>query len=164
MHWCAPSITFQRESQGLLKAFGQGQHRLGICHVLAVVVGGSNGLPLNLGQIVAAFDLLCRFLACRGRRSCEGHEGVVVVARQAMVKALVIGSLSVVCLQWTAVIIAEIAIVNHSVVCINRALQGWLLLVCRILRAVGPRVLCRFVREEVDRARYLTIALGLFIA
>jgi hypothetical protein len=100
----------------------QGLDRLGIHHVLAAIIGGINCLPLILAQLVAVSYLLCRFLVQRGRRSFEGHKGVVVVSRQAMVKALVVCSLCVVRLYQTAVVIAKIAIVNCSVVCIDRAL------------------------------------------
>jgi hypothetical protein len=44
-------MAFQRESQGLFEAFGQGQERLSVCHVLAVVSRGRNGLPLILGWL-----------------------------------------------------------------------------------------------------------------
>jgi hypothetical protein len=147
------------------EVFDWGQYRLGICHVLAIVGVGSYGLPPILGQLVVAFNLLCRFLACRGRRSFQCHEGVIVVAGGGTVKASVVGSLRrVVQLHWTVVIIAEIAIVDHCVVCINRILWGQLLLVGRVLGTVGPWVLCWFVREGVDGAGYLAVALGLFIA
>ncbi len=62
------------------------------------------------------------------------------------------------------VVIAEVAIVDCHVVCIDRALQGLLLLVGRVLRAVGLQVLCRFVWEGMGGAWYLAVALGLFIA
>ncbi len=81
-----------------------------------------------------------------------------------MVEALVIISPSVVQLHQTVVVIAEITIVDSSVMCADRALRGLLPLVGRVLGAVGPRVLCRFVREGMDGARYFAIALGLLIA
>ncbi len=93
------------------------------------IVGGSNGLPLLLGQLIAAFDFLCRFLACRRRRSQEGDKGIIVVTGQGTVEASVVGSLCVVLLHQTAVVGAELAIINHSMVCVHCALQGWLLLV-----------------------------------
>ncbi len=138
---------------------------VGVCHVLAIVVGGSpNGLPFLLGWLVSAYNFLCCFLARSRRTSQEGNKGIVEGAEQAMVKALVVGSLCAVQLHCTAVIVAEVAIVNCGVVCIHCALQGRLLLVCWFLRAVGPRVLCRFIREGMERAWYLAIAPGLFIA
>ncbi len=124
VHWCVPSIAFWRESQGLFEAFGQGRDRLGVHYVLAVIGGGSNDLPLILGWLIVASDLLCRFLARRGGRSFKGYEGVIVVPRWAIVEALDVGSLRVVQLHWTAVVIDEVAIVNHSMVCIDCALQG----------------------------------------
>jgi hypothetical protein len=158
-------LLCQRESEGLFEAFGQGQGRLGVRHVFVIVIGGSNGCPLILGRLVVTFDLLCHSLAQRRRRrSFEGYKGIIVVAGRATVEDLVVGSLRVVQLHWTAVVAAEIAIINCSMVCINSALWGRLLLVGRVLRAVGPRVLCQFVREGVDRAQHLAIALGLFIA
>ncbi len=75
-----------------------------------------------------------------------------------------IGSFRVVQLHQTAVVIAMIAIVDCSMVCIDHALRGLLLLVGQILGAVGPQVLRRFVREGVDGARHLAVALGLFKA
>jgi hypothetical protein len=48
--------------------------------------------------------------------------------------------------------------------CADRALLCLLPLVGRVLRAVGPRVLCRFVREGMDVARYLAVALGPLMA
>jgi hypothetical protein len=102
---------------------------------------------------------------CRRRRSFKGHEGIiVVVAELAMVKALVVNSLSVVQLHRTAVIIAEMTIVNDSMVCADRTSWGLLPLVSQVLGAVGPQMLHRFVREGKDGARYLAIALGLLIA
>ncbi len=81
-----------------------------------------------------------------------------------MVKALVVGSLRVVQLHQTAVVVAEIVIINCGVVCIHHASRGQLLLVGQALGAVGPRVLCCFVQEGVDGARHLAVALGLFTA
>jgi hypothetical protein len=81
-----------------------------------------------------------------------------------MVKALVINTPHVVQLHRTAVVIAEVAIVNGSVMCTDCDLRGLLPLVGRVLRAVGPRVLCRFIQEGIDGARYLAIAPGLLMA
>ncbi len=67
-------------------------------------------------------------------------------------------------LHWTAVVTAEIAIVDCGVVCIDCALWGQLFLVGQIFGVVGPQVLCRFVQEGVYGARYLVVALGFFIA
>ncbi len=81
-----------------------------------------------------------------------------------MVKVLVVSSLHAVRLHYTAVVVAEVAIIDCGVVCVQRALQGPLLLVGRVLGAVGPRVLRQFVWEGVDRAQHLAITPGLFIA
>ena len=80
------------------------------------------------------------------------------------VKDLVVNSLSVVRLHRTLVVIAEITIVNGSMMCTDRASWGLLPLIGRVLGAVGPRVLCWYVREGMDGARYLAIALRLLIA
>ncbi len=48
--------------------------------------------------------------------------------------------------------------------CTDRALQGLPPLVGRVLGAVSPGVLHRFVWEGMDGARYLAVALGLLIA
>ncbi len=77
---------------------------------------------------------------------------------------MVVGSLHVIRLHHTAVIVAEVAIVDCGMVCIHRALQGQLLLVGRVLGVVGPCVLHRFIQEGVDRARYIAVAPGLCIA
>ncbi len=47
--------------------------------------------------------------------------------------------------------------------CADRPLWGLLPLVGWVLGAVSPGVLCRFVREKMDGARYLASALGLLI-
>jgi hypothetical protein len=81
-----------------------------------------------------------------------------------MVEALLVGSLCVVQLHRIAVIIAEVVIVDCSMVHVDRTLRSLLPLVGRVLGAVGPRVLCRFFQEGVDGARYLPNVLELFIA
>jgi hypothetical protein len=70
----------------------------------------------------------------------------------------------VVKLNWTVVIVAEVAIVNGSVMCADRALGGLLPLVGRVLGAVGPQVLCWFIQEGMDGAWYLAIAPGILMA
>ncbi len=77
---------------------------------------------------------------------------------------MVVGSLRVVRLHRTAVVIAEIAIVNCSMVCVDCASRGLLPLVGQILKAVGQQVLHQFVQEGVDGSQYIAAALGLFIA
>ncbi len=67
-------------------------------------------------------------------------------------------------LHRAAVVVAEVAIVNGSMMCADCALQGLLPLVGRVLGAVGPQVLCRFVREGMDGAWYLAVALGPLMA
>ncbi len=79
--------------------------------------------------------------------SFEGYNGIIVVASQAAVEALVIGSLREIQFHWTAVVIAEIAIVECSMVCVDCALRGLLPLFGRFLGAVSPRVLYQFVGE-----------------
>ncbi len=81
-----------------------------------------------------------------------------------MVEALVVGSLHAIRLYCTVVIVAEVAIVDCSVVCVHHALRGRLLLIGKVLGAIGPPVPCRFIWEEVDGAQYLVVAPGLFIA
>ncbi len=97
-------------------------------------------------------------------RSLEAYKGIVVVTSQATIEAVVVGCLCVVRLHWAAVIIPEVAFVDCCLVCIDHALRGLLLLVGRVLGAVGPQVLCQFGQEGMDGAQYLAIALGLFIA
>jgi hypothetical protein len=72
--------------------------------------------------------------------------------------SVVIGSFCAIKFHCTEVVITEIAIVNHSVVCLHCALQGRLLLLGRLLQALSPCVPCRFVREGVDGTQYLAIA------
>ncbi len=62
------------------------------------------------------------------------------------------------------VIVAEVGIVDGSVTCADCALRGLLSLVGRIFGAVGPRVLHRFVKEGMDGAQYLAVALGPLMA
>ncbi len=110
-------------------------------------------------------NLLCRFLAPRRRRSFEGHKGVIIVVSElARVKALVVNTLHVVRIHLTAVVVAEVAIVNGSMMCADRALRCLLPLVGRVLGAVGPQVLHRFIREGMDGAWYLAVAPGLLMA
>ena len=77
-----------------------------------------------------------------------------------MVEALVIGNLRVVKLHWTVVVIAEIVTVNCSIVCVNRALRGWLLLVGRILRNFGLQVLAGLSGKEWMGHGTLPLLLG----
>ncbi len=57
------------------------------------------------------------------------------------------------------VVVTEVAIVDGSMLCADRALRGLFPLVGRVLGAVGLQVLCRFVQEGMDGARYLALAL-----
>ncbi len=68
----------QRESHWLLEAFGKGQGRLSVRHVLAIAVraGSRNGLPFHFGWFISVPNLLCRCLMRRGGRSQEGGKVV----------------------------------------------------------------------------------------
>jgi hypothetical protein len=100
----------------------------------------------------------------RERRSQKGDKVIIKVAVQAADDASVdVSSFHAIGVHRTVVVIAKIAIVNCSVVCVHCALQGWFLVISRVLQALSPCVPCRFVPEGVDGTRYLAVSPRLLV-